>query len=335
MPKPAIPAPSAAETSALRDGVALGPRPGDRLDLTGADRERFLHNLVTCEVRGLAPGRVARGFLTHVKGGVLADVDVVALDDRFRLVLPPGRGAAIRAHLDKHRIAERVEIEPRDDLAALALRGARAPELLAALGLVEPEPGERVEVELAGASVELRREARGREPRFELEIAAAERDAVVAALSSAGSRSGLVEVSQAALDCARIEDGELAWGVDYAEESFPQETGEDEAVSYAKGCYLGQEVVARIHYRGAVQRGPRGLRFAPTPPRPGTALLHGGRPAGRVTSVALSPAFGAIGLALVHRRVGEPPAAVELEGGGSAALTGLPFGGEGEPGARA
>ncbi|MCM2270775.1 MAG: hypothetical protein NDJ75_11785 [Thermoanaerobaculia bacterium] len=319
-----IATPSAEEMAALRRGAAWAPRAGDRLDLAGADRVRFLHNLVTCDVRELAAGRAARGFVTHVKGGVLADADVVALDDRLRLVLPAGRGPAIHAHCERYRIAERVDVAARPDLAAFTLRGARAPELLAALAVPQLEPNERREAALAGLPFAVRREARGREPRFELELAAAAAEDFAAAFARAGAGVGLTAVSPAALELARIEDGELAWGVDYGEENFPQETGEEAAVSYSKGCYLGQEVVARIHYRGGVQRQPRGLRFALTAPLPGAAISRDGREAGRVTSVARSPRAGAIGLALVHRRVGEPPTAVTVDGG-EAELVELPF----------
>ncbi|HLF55467.1 MAG TPA: hypothetical protein VI942_01345, partial [Thermoanaerobaculia bacterium] len=143
--------------AALRDGAGWAARATDRLDLAGADRVRFLHNLVTCEVRELAAGSVKRGFLTHVKGGVLADVEVVALEDRLRLVLPAGRGEAIRAHLEKYRIAERITIAPRPDLLALELRGARAPELLAALVAEAPPRGERRSLELDGRALAVRR----------------------------------------------------------------------------------------------------------------------------------------------------------------------------------
>lgn len=316
-------APTAAEMAALR-AAAWAPRPGDRLDLTGADRVRFLHNLVTCEVRELGPGRAARGFFTHVKGGVLADVDVVALVDRFRLVLPAGRGAAIRGHCERYRIADRVELVERADLVALVVRGERAPAVVAALGVPQLEPGERREAERDGVSFAVRREARGGEPRYELEVAAAGANALAAALARAGDGAGLVAASAAAVRCARVEDGELAWGVDYGEENFPQETGEEAAVSLTKGCYLGQEVVARIHYRGGVQRLARGLRFAGQPPSLGAELLHDGRPCGRVTSVAVSPRLGPIGLALVQRRA-EPPAELAVAGDGAATLVPLPF----------
>ena len=316
----------ARELDALRSGVGWARLATDRIDLAGPDRVRFLHNLVTCEVRELVAGRVARGFFTNLKGGVLSPVDVVELGDRYRLVLPRERGAAIRAHLERYRILERVELVDRTDLVALALRGERATELLASTGTEAPPAAERREVELAGRPIGVRREARGGEPRLELELAEDAHDLVVAELRRAGAKLGLVELSAATLDCARIEDGELAFGVDYGEENFPQETGEaEETISFTKGCYLGQEVVARIHYRGGVQRVPRGLRFDGEAPALGTPILKDGREAGCVTSAARSPRFGVIGVALVHRRAGEPPAAIELAGGAFARLAALPF----------
>ena len=136
----------------------------------------------------------------------------------------------------------------------------------------------------------------------------------------AGTSSGLRQVSAAAVEIDRVENGELLFGVDFSGENFPQETGRDADVSYSKGCYLGQEVVARIHYRGGVQRLPRGLRFGgDTPPPAGAELLLDGRAVGRATSVAQSPRFGAIGLGLLHQRGSAPGTRLEVAGGGSAA----------------
>jgi folate-binding protein YgfZ len=304
-----ISTPNLEEARALLEGVGLVPRiAGDRLDLTGTDRERFLNNLATCEVAGLAPGRSVRGFLTLVKGGVLADFDLIALDDRMRLVVPQERAEAVLAHLTKYRIVERVEVEARPDLEAIGLRGERAPELLARLGLLEPAAGEHIEAALAGVAIGLRREPRSGPPRYELELATPDRYAVVAGLHEAGEKLGLVELSPAALELARIEALELAWGVDYGEANFPQETGEESAVSYTKGCYLGQEVVARIHYRGGVQRQPRRLRFeTDLGVERGAELEFEGRTVGRATSLAREPEAGdLLGMGLVHRRAAEP-----------------------------
>ncbi len=306
---------------ALHDGVGLVVRlEREGLDLIGVDRVRYLNNLVTCDVKALTPGQSARGFVTHIKGGVIADADLLALEDRYRLVLPAGRGEAVAAHLLKYRVVERVEILPRPDLERIGLRGARAPELLAALTLPAPEVGTRVVVTLAGVAVSLRRETRRGAPRFELEVAAVDSDAVVVALRTAGERLGLTELSVAALELARIENLELAWGIDYGGENFPQEIGDDDAVSYTKGCYLGQEVVARIHYRGGVQRLPRRLSFAAgAHPERGIELLFEGRAVGRVSTLATDPANGRlVGLALVHRRASAPGTRLDLAGGGAA-----------------
>ncbi len=136
-------------------------------------------------------------------------------------------------------------------------------------------------------------------------------------------------MSAAAVEIDRVETGGLHFGIDFSGENFPQETGREGDVSYTKGCYLGQEVVARIHYRGGVQRQPRGLRFTgEAPPAPGAELLFEGRAVGRATSVAQSPRFGAIGLAVVHQRGAAPGTRVEVAGSGTeqgAVVVELPF----------
>src|SRR5690349_19187176 len=101
----------AAEDAALRTGVALVDPPArDLLEVAGADRLRFLNGLVTCEVKGLAVGAGRYGFFTDLKGRVLADVVVLALEDRLLLALPAGSGPAMAAHLRKYVIADRVEV---------------------------------------------------------------------------------------------------------------------------------------------------------------------------------------------------------------------------------
>jgi folate-binding protein YgfZ len=316
--------------AALRGGVALvAPVEADWLDVLDQDRVRFLHNLTTCDVRALAPGGSARAFLTDVRGRVLADADLLALADRLRLRLPRGRGAPIAAHLARYRIADRVEIAPRAELAAAELRGAAAPALLEAVGAAPPAgAGAHGEVELGGARVRVRARVRGPWPRLELAAPAGGLAAALAALRSAGAGRGLVEPGPAALEAARIEDGELAWGVDYGEENFPQESGEESAVSTTKGCYLGQEVVARLHFRGQLQRLARGLVFDDgVRPEAGVELLaDDGRPAARATSVAASAALGRwVGLALVHRRAAAPGTRLALAGDGGAEVRELPL----------
>jgi len=316
-----------AACAAAREGAALESRAAvDRLELTGADRVRFLHNLCTADVKALAPGASARGFLTTVQGKIVSSAEILALDERLELELPAGRAAAVEAHLTRYRIAERVELAVRADVSWARLRGPGAPEALLSAGLPAPaEPGAHRAEGAGDAVLRIRRLALGREPRFELSGPAPVLRAALARLREAAGAEGLVELEEDAAEILRIEDGEPRFGVDYGEEAFPQETGDVAAVSYAKGCYLGQEVVARIHYRGGVQRTVQGLRFPDGVPTAGTPVLAGGREAGSASSVARSPRFGAIGLAVLHRRATEPSARLELAGGGRVELAPLPF----------
>jgi folate-binding protein YgfZ len=118
------------------------------------------------------------------------------------------------------------------------------------------------------------------------------------------------------------------FGPDFGPDHLPQETGlEARAVSYEKGCYLGQEIVARIHYRGGVNKALRGLDLgAAPPPAAGAGVLHDGRPAGRLGTAVASPVLGrTVALAILHQRAGEAGTVVEVVGGGPATVRDLPF----------
>jgi folate-binding protein YgfZ len=144
------------------------------------------------------------------------------------------------------------------------------------------------------------------------------------ALLSAVTEAGAVPVSEGVGECLRVEHGRPRYGVDLDDSVIPQEAGLNErAVSFTKGCYVGQETVARLHYRGKPNRRLQGLRLSEAAST-GQEFSLDGRVVGRMGSVALSPRFGPIGLALVRR---EAPvgAVVTLEGAGSAEVVGLPF----------
>ncbi|MEZ5312135.1 MAG: glycine cleavage T C-terminal barrel domain-containing protein [Thermoanaerobaculia bacterium] len=291
--------------TALRGGAAAARAPVELLEVAGNDREKLLHGLVTAEVRNLAAGESRHGFFTLAKGGILADFRLFARTDRLLLLLPAGSAVTVGAHLAKYQLMADVAISPAsaatiletrrgDERSALETRAAAAgavllPDPLSAHGRLFLVSGESAgEEELAEAL-------------------------------------GLALVDEATGDLARIEDGELRGGIDFDDGNFPQETGREAAVSYTKGCFLGQEIVARIHYRGGVQRVPVGLRFAGDLPAAGTGLLADGRPVGRATSTATSPSLGPVGLAIVHRRGAEPGSRLELASGGHAEVVSLPF----------
>jgi folate-binding protein YgfZ len=303
----------AADLDALRNGAALVEPAGDLLQLSGPDRLRLLQGLVTSDVKSLPAEASTTGFFTTGQGRILADFRLFCFAESCALLLPSGTGETVRAHLEKYKVASRVEIFAASDRRLIELRGPLAKAAaVATRARLAAEDGDTAAVD--GLCFHL------------LRTISAER--VLGDWLRDESAPGLRRVGAAAVELARIEGGELGFGVDFSAENFPQETGREGDVSYTKGCYLGQEVVARIHYRGGVQRQPRGLRFtAGELPPAGAELLFEGRAVGRATSVALSPAFGAIGLGLLHQRGNSPGTRLEVAGGGEAEVVELPFGG--------
>jgi len=319
-----------AEYEALTSGCGVVMREADRVAMTGPDRGRFLNGLVTCAVGELAPGTGIFGFVTSLKGRVLADLVVLAAQERFLLELPAGQGEAVGEHLLKYRIADRVELEP---VAAtvLTVAGPRAAEVLATAGAVV-EAGEtawsHAPCEIGGAAVRRVRRGIGPGPAWDLWV-----DGDAAAVRAALTAAGAAPVGFDAWETLRVERGVPRFGAEYGADNFPQETGHpDAAVDYEKGCYLGQEVVARIHYRGGVNKGLVGLDLGAgdgdgsAPPAAGTPVLHDGRAAGHLGTAVRSPAFGrTLALVILHQRASKAGTLVEVEGVGTATVRELPF----------
>jgi len=314
------------EYAALRDGCGLADRSDvSRLELMGEDRVRFLNGLVTCEVRTLAAGQGAYGYFTDRQGKILADVVVLALEDRLWLELPPAAGDTIRDHLGKYSVVDRVEVKPLDDLVLWTLAGPRAGDLLTSF-TAEPLPEalwSHRKVTVAGSEVQLARQGRLGTDAWTIWSSAAIARALAESLRERGTRYGMLPVGRDALDIVRVEEGIGRFGRDFGTENLPQEVGEEAAVSYTKGCYLGQEIVARVHYRGGVNHRLTRLAFGvEAAPVAGTSVVHDGHEVGKVTSTVTSPRVGAIGIAMVHKRGWE--ADVLTVGGGSARPLSVP-----------
>jgi folate-binding protein YgfZ len=339
-----------ADYEALRQGCGLADRSAvGRLALLGADRQRFLNGQVTCDVKALAPGDGAYGFFTSHQGKILADVAVLALEDRLWLELPPGRAEEMAAHLGKYIIVDRVEVLPLDDYRVLTLAGPRAAEVLHTLAPDLPERPEQPEqperphrpelperpwshlhlAELGGGVLLVRQAGLGVSAWSLWTPADLTEELTTRLLAVPGVRP----VGPRSLELVRTEAGIPLYGRDFGADNFPQESGlEEQAVSYTKGCYLGQEVVARIHYRGGVHKGLAGLVFPAGLPPAGAKLLLEEKEVGTVTTAVESPALGrAIGLAILNHRAAEPGtrlAVVAEDGdasGGPAEVHPLPF----------
>ncbi len=271
--------------------------------LSGLDAAAFLNRFCTNKVDDLRPGEGREAFVTDAKGRALAWVLVLAGDDGVILDTDPGQGEALIAHLDFYKIRDRVELF---DLSArraeLLVAGPEAPKLLGHLLASAPPtaPLEHVDLPLADCPVSLRRVDLSPRPAFFVSCAADGVRRVRRALEEAGVRC----CGAGAWEVLRIEAGWPCSGRDVTRDDLPQEVGGDErAISWRKGCYLGQETVARLDARGHVNKILRGLRLAaPQPPAPGTSLSCDGQPAGRITSAAFSPGFrGAVALGYVRR----------------------------------
>ena len=309
------------EHRALRESCGLLHRSWTSgLRMEGADRVRFLNGLVTCDVASLAEGDGTYGFITQVKGRILADVRILAAGERLCLELPAGKSEEIAEHLGKYVIVDQVEVLPLEEVP-LALIGPGSAEVLGQLELPGPVHG-HARADLFGIDVRLVRDADyGGVPSWTLWAPAGAVADLWAKLAASG---GVRAAGREAWDRLRVEAGRPLFGRDFGPENFPQETGLEEAVSYTKGCYLGQEVVARIHYRGGVVKLLRGLRFSGAAEPLGESLVHEGREAGLVTSAARSPVHGHVGLAILHVRA-EPGERLDLSNGGTADVVALPF----------
>ncbi len=294
------------------------PVPASRLELMGPDRARFFGGMTTAAVEGLRPGAGRFGFITDRRGRILASAAALALEDRLWLEIPKGRGRRIIEHLGGYVVTDRVEILPLGDMASVRIAGPKSAEFLADLGASEAldltEAWSHAQVELLHCQTRLVREGHGAAPAFSLW----QSSAIAPLMADDLVEAGLRRVGRDATEALRIERGHPLWGVDYDDANLPQETGIEGAVDYEKGCYLGQEIVARLHYRGHPARRMCRLGFEPGRlPTAGAEIEFEGRTVGTVTSVSRSPREdAAIGLALLPRRAVEAPpeARVRVEG---------------------
>jgi tRNA-modifying protein YgfZ len=310
------------EHRTLLEGCGLLDR-SDRgkLALTGRDAIEFLNGQVTNELMALRPGDgLYAAFLTH-KGKMLGDLRILAVgegEQPSELLLDTER-ISLQALFDmirRFKVGFDLELHKRTlERGLLSLIGPGAAEI--ACGVLPDVEHANVPVEIGQVAALAVRTDVG----VDLICDAADTDELAGTLRERGAFT----VSEQAAECLRVERGRPRFGLDLDETAIPQEAGLNErAVSFTKGCYVGQETVARLHYRGKPNRHLRGLRLS-EPAASGEELRLGERPVGRLGSTAVSPRLGPIALALL-RREAEPGAIVSVgEHGASAEVVVLPF----------
>ncbi len=295
-----------------------------KLALTGPGAVEFLNGQVTNELTELRPGSGCyAAFLTH-KGKMLGDLRILALGvdpdappselllDTERVALQP-----LFDMIRRFKVGYELELHKRTlERGLLSLIGPQA------AGIADAEQLAAVEHASAAAKIDgVAALAVRTDVGVDLFCAAPDTQALGAALRARGA----TPVSEQAAECLRIEHGRPRYGIDLDDNVIPQEAGLNErAVSFSKGCYVGQETVARLYYKGKPNRHLRGLRLS-EPASSGEPLALGERTVGHLGSTAVSPRLGPIALALV-RREAEPGSIVSIgERGASAEVLALPF----------
>ncbi len=318
---------SAREHGALFDACDRG-----RVTVHGRDATEFLHRLLANHVKNLAVGRGNRNLLLSPKGKVLHDFALARCEDRFELSTAPGQGEGLRAALDRFLFSEDVRLEASgEEHAPLELCGPEAGSIVErALG-VRPalEPYETARIPWNGAALAVTAVPVAGSPGLWIDGGPATAPLLWEALRSAGARACGI----AARDILRVEAGAALWGVDIDENVYPQEARIEGAFALDKGCYVGQEIVAKIDTYGGLNKRLEALRIDHDDPVPrGTALLgadgESGEPRelGLVTSWSYSFVLDTgLALGFVKRRHQEPGMRFELGGGrGRATIVPLP-----------
>jgi folate-binding protein YgfZ len=289
-----------------------------RVEVGGPDRAKFLHNLTTNDVKRLAVGAGQEAFVTSPQGKTLGFVTLLATEDRILLRTDPGGLEFVLPHLRKYGVFDDITLDEVSDATfELHVAGAKVDDLAARLGASVPEAHELSHqlATIADRTVRVVRESPTGRGGLTLIGPRADGPAVAAAVREAGAALGLQDLPADLFESLRIEAGTPVFGRDVVAENLPQEIGRDSrAISFVKGCYLGQETVARIDALGHVNRILKGLLFHEpgVPPEPGTALMAGGRKVGAITSSSPAPG-GGVPIALALVRVADAAAGTELE----------------------
>lgn len=278
----------------MSGGVTAAAGACELVWVDGPDAVQFLQGLVTNDVAGLPMSGSCRALLLDNTGHIQADMRVARTGEQdFSLVVAAG-GADLVERLETFHFSEDIDIIGPEAVARVTLTGWSG-------------------AALAGADLILP----GLVPDT-VDAIGVDADAIITA-------AGATRIDPGALEARRVAAGIAMFGVDFTSANLVQEVGlEAAAVSFDKGCYLGQETVARVHYRGQVNRRLRGIALTQIAATP-AALYDGERRVGMLTSIGDHPGFGPIGLAIVRREI-EPSTLLRVDDSGAIARTvELPF----------
>jgi len=279
------------------------------ITISGNDRHSFLHNFCTNDIRSLAPGLCCEAFITNVKGKVIGHILVTCRDESLVLLTVPQQAEVLITHLDRYVIREDVQLQNSTSNRAYFLLSGESRRIESAISMARTgDEGHSILCPLVNAEGKLG-DVPVRWIAWDL-LSPVFCGLVEVDTRDAGrARDALVDrqfrpCGEAAFHALRIEIGTPLFGIDFDERNLPQEVGRNErAISFTKGCYLGQETVARIDALGHVNQQLAGVRFAgDVLPKSGDELIHAGKTVGHVTSTTYSPKLQApLALAMLRR----------------------------------
>jgi folate-binding protein YgfZ len=315
----------AAQLRALTTAAGVCRRQ-DRLvvRMVGDDRISFLHGMCTNDIKKMKPGMVTYALVLTDHAHVVADLYVWAGEEALYLDVDRELWPRTRAHLEKFIVADDVEMEEQEQMAIIDISG---PEAAAVAESIAPAAATLSPWRFTDENGRLTANL----PRigltaFTVVLPNLQADGFVAGLIDA--KPGTREVSVAALEVLRVEQGFARVGADATEKTIALEARLESGISYDKGCYVGQETVERATARGGIKKRLYGLRIAGRQPQPGATVWLDGKEVGQVTSVVASARLGILGLGIMHHSAWMPGASVILKdaaGETTAVVSDLPF----------
>ena len=304
-----------------------------RLCVIGPDRLRFLNGQVTNNVKELKPGEGCYAALVNAKGRVQSDLNIYCLPEELLLDFEPGLAAIVTQRLEKYVIADDVRVvDVSANFGMLTIQGLKSGDVIKAVGLTTPVKAFDW-TKASDNEIYCMNHARGTAVGFDIFVPTGAMAEVHERLLRAAEKAGGGASSFEAIETIRIEAGIPRFGVDMDDSNLAPEAGiEARAISYSKGCYIGQEVISRIRAYGQVAKSLRGLRLQselPSLPQRHDKLFRDGKEVGYVTSATRSPKFGAtIALGYIRREHNAAGNVLQISSGNdefSAVVCDLPF----------
>ena len=317
----------AGELKALLEGAAVFDMSWQaKLIFSGRDRVRWMNGMVTNNIRDLAVGRGVYCFLLTPQGRNQGDLVAYDRGDYLLATTDLEQAPKITATLQRYIIMDQVEIEDiSDKLNTIGIAGPRAAEILAKADIdaSQLEAGQVMDLEWRGIGISVVRNTHPQMESYEIWVAGENVEKLWDGIIVAGA----TPVGSDALEVDRIARGVPRYGVDLRERDLPQETNQEHALNYTKGCYIGQEIVERIRARGNVHRTLIGFEVQGEPPQPGTKVRVNDNDVGEITSAARVPLPSGertLALGYLRRETAAPDTVVQV-GEQGARVRALPF----------